>query len=157
MSKSIKIPKVLDVKLIGEADKVIVDAQRSQFYAIKPADFHNTVPKMVVKVGDKVKAGSPVFKDKYNMDINFVSPVSGTVADIVRGDKRKILSVLIEADATDEYETLDVANVGGLDTVGAKTFLMNAGLWPFIKMRPLDVIARPEDHPQAIFISGFER
>jgi Na+-transporting NADH:ubiquinone oxidoreductase subunit A len=156
MSKSIKIRKGLDVKLIGEADKVIVDAKRSQFYAIKPADFHNTVPKMVVKIGEKVKAGSPVFKDKYNMDLNFVSPVSGTVAEIVRGEKRRILSILIEADTTDEYETLDVTNVDGLDAAGARAFLMNAGLWPFIKMRPLDIIARPEDAPKAIFISGFD-
>jgi Na+-transporting NADH:ubiquinone oxidoreductase subunit A len=153
MSKSIKIRKGLDVNLIGEAEKVIVDAQRSQFYAVSPSDFHNTVPKLVVKVGDKVKAGSPIFKDKNSMDVNFVSPVSGTIADIVRGEKRKILSILIEANASDEYETFETSN---LDNEGAKSFLMNAGLWPLIKMRPLDVMAKPEDAPKAIFISGFD-
>ncbi len=156
MSKTIKIRRGLDVNLLGEAEKVIADAKRSQIYAINPADFHNMTPKMVVKVGDKVKAGSVLFKDKYNMDINYVSSVAGTVKDIVRGEKRRILSVLVEADATDEYENIDISNVGNLDASGAKSFLMNSGLWPFIKMRPLDVVARPEDEPKAIFISGFD-
>lgn len=156
MSKSIKIRKGLDINLIGEADKVIIDAPRAKTYALKPVDFHGIIPKMALKVGEKVKAGGVVFKSKYNMDINFVSPVSGTLKDIVRGAKRKILSVVIEADDVDEYETINVPSMDSMDAVGAKQFLLTAGLWPFIKMRPLDVIARPADTPQAIFISGFD-
>ncbi len=156
MSKSIKIRKGLDINLIGEADKVIVDAPRAKTYALKPVDFHGVVPKMVLKVGDKVKAGGVVFKSKYNMDINFVSPVSGTLKDIVRGAKRKILSVVIEADDVDEYETINVPSMDSADAEGVKQFLLSAGLWPFIKMRPLDVIAKPSDNPQAIYISGFD-
>lgn len=155
MSKSIKIRKGLDINLIGEADKVIVDAPRAQIFAIQPGDFHGVVPKMVLKVGDKVKAGGVVFKSKYNMDINFVSPVSGTVKDVVRGAKRKILSVIVEADATDEYESITVPAIDSMDKAAAQTFLLSSGLWPFIKMRPLDVIAKPQDAPKAIYISGF--
>lgn len=156
MSKSIKIRKGLDINLIGEADKVVVDAPRAKTYALKPADFHGVVPKMVLKVGEKVKAGGVVFKNKYNMDVNFVSPVSGTLKDIVRGAKRRILSVVIEADDVDEYETINVPSMDSLDAVGAKQFLMSSGLWPLIKMRPLDVIAKPSDAPLAIYISGFD-
>jgi Na+-transporting NADH:ubiquinone oxidoreductase subunit A len=156
MSKSIKIRKGLDINLIGEADKVIIDASRAKTYALKPVDFHGVIPKMVLKVGEKVKAGGVVFKSKYNMDINFVSPVSGTVKDIVRGAKRRILSVVIEADDVDEYEAISVPSMDSLDAEGAKQFLLGAGLWPFIKMRPLDVIAKPGDAPQAIYISGFD-
>lgn len=156
MSKSIKIRKGLDINLIGEADKVVVDAPRAKTYALKPADFHGVVPKMVLKVGEKVKAGGVVFKNKYNMDVNFVSPVSGTLKDIVRGAKRRILSIVIEADDVDEYETINVPSMDSMDADGAKQFLLSAGLWPLIKMRPLDVIAKPTDAPMAIYISGFD-
>lgn len=156
MSKSIKIRKGLDINLIGEADKVVIDAPRAKTYALKPVDFHGVIPKMVLKVGDKVKAGGVVFKSKYNMDINFVSPVSGTLKDVVRGAKRKILSVVIEADNVDEYETINVPSIDGMDAESAKQFLMTTGLWPLIKMRPLDVIAKATDTPSAIYISGFD-
>lgn len=156
MSKSIKIRKGLDINLIGEADKVVVDAPRSKTYALKPVDFHGVIPKMALRVGDKVKAGGVVFKNKYNMDINFVSPVSGTLKDVVRGAKRSILSIVIEADDTDEYETINVPSMDTMDGENARQFLMSAGLWPLIKMRPLDVIAKPADTPMAIYISGFD-
>ncbi|CAG5084083.1 Na(+)-translocating NADH-quinone reductase subunit A [Parvicella tangerina] len=156
MSKSIKIRKGLDINLIGEADKVIVDTPRAKTYALKPVDFHGVVPKMALKVGEKVKAGGVVFKNKYNMDVNFVSPVSGTIKDIVRGAKRRILSVVIDADDVDEYETINVPSMDSMDAEAAKQFLLTAGLWPFIKMRPLDVIAKPSDSPIAIYISGFD-
>ena len=136
MSKSIKVRKGLDLKLVGEAERVIVDAPASSTFAIKPPDFHGMVPKMVAKIGDKVKAGSVLFKDKYNLDINFVSPVSGTLKDIKRGAKRRILEVIVEADGANEYETIDVSGASG-DREAAMSFLQSAGLWPFIKMLSL--------------------
>ena len=106
MSKTIKLRKGLDIKLLGEADKVKKSVDQSDVFAIKPPDFHGVTPKMVVKEGDKVKAGDVIFFNKYQEEVKFLSPVSGEVKQIVRGEKRRILEVLISADSTNEYTDL---------------------------------------------------
>lgn len=155
MSRTIKLRKGLDIKLHGEAEKVKSTAQAKAF-AIKPPDFHGLVPKMTVKVGDKVKTGSVIFFNKYQEEIKFVSPVSGEITEIVRGEKRRILEVRIKADAENSSEEFGAINPDNLDEAQAKEILLKSGLWPFIKMRPLDVVANPNDKPKAIFVSGFD-
>lgn len=156
MSKTIKIRKGLDIRLKGEAEKVKVDAPVAKTYAIKPTDFHGLIPKMIKKVGEEVKAGTPIFFDKYRDQIQYVSPVSGTVKEVKRGAKRKILEVIIEADANIAYEKAEVKSVDSLSKDDAKEMLLKGGLWPMLKMRPLDIVADPKDEPKAIFISGFD-
>lgn len=156
MSKTIKIRKGLDIRLKGEAEKVKVDAPVAKTFAVKPTDFHGLIPKMIKKVGEEVKAGTPIFFDKYREQIQYVSPVSGTVKEIKRGAKRKILEVIIDADATISYEKAEVKPVESLSKEEAKTLLLNGGLWPMLKMRPLDIVADPKDEPKAIFISAFD-
>lgn len=156
MSRTIKLRKGLDIKLIGEADKVKTNAERGSTFAIKPPDFHGLVPRMAVKVGDTVKAGSVIFADKYKEEVKFASPVSGTIAEIVRGEKRRILAVTITADAENTYEALTAKDPSKMSSEEVKAHMLASGLWPFIKMRPLAIIARPDDAPKAIFISGFD-
>ena len=155
MSRTIKLRKGLDIKLQGEAEKVKTTAEVSSA-AIKPTDFHGLMPKMTLKVGDKVKTGSVIFFDKYQEDIKFVSPIAGEITDIVRGEKRKILEVRIKPDGSNSSEDFGIINPDSMDEASAKKALLANGLWPFIKMRPLDVIARPTDSPKAIFVSGFD-
>lgn len=155
MSGTIKLRKGLDIALQGEAEKVKTTAEATAF-AIKPPDFHGLVPKMTVKVGDKVKTGSVIFFDKYQDDIKFVSPVAGEITDIVRGAKRRILEVRIKADGTESAEEFGIVNPDSMDEAGVKKTLLENGLWPFIKMRPIDVMAKPTDKPRAIFISAFD-
>lgn len=156
MSKLVKISKGLDIKLIGESDKVLNNAPNSKLYAIKPADFHGLTPKMVVKEGEKVKAGTIIFFDKYNDVVKFASPVSGTLKEIRRGEKRRILEVIIEADNEISYEEGQKVDVNTADAEKIKEVLLNNGLWPFIKQRPIDIIANPKNEPKAIFISAFD-
>lgn len=155
MSRTIKLRKGLDIKLQGEAEKVKLAVETTAF-AIKPPDFHGLMPKMTVKVGDKVKTGSVIFFDKYQEEIKYVSPVSGEITEIVRGEKRKILEVRIKADAANSAEDFGIINPDSMDEAGIKKVLLDNGLWPFVKMRPLDVVANPNDTPKAIFISGFD-
>lgn len=154
MSKNIKIRKGSNIKLEGAADRVKADAAASKSFAIKPTDFHGLTPKLVVKEGQSVKAGSPIFYDKYNEHLKFTSPVSGKVSEIVRGAKRKILEVRIEPDGMKLHEEFDVADMSS--DVKVKEALMASGLWPFLKQRPYDIIANPQDTPKAIFISAFD-
>ena len=156
MSKTVTLRKGLDIKLVGEADKLKVDAPMPASVALKPTDFHGLVPKMVAKEGDKVKIGSVIFYDKYNEAIKFVSPVSGVIEEVVRGAKRKILEVRITPDAREDavrFEPKDPASLTGEEV---KAAMLENGLWPFLKQRPLDIVADPNVEPKAIFVSAFD-
>ncbi|TBN05500.1 Na(+)-translocating NADH-quinone reductase subunit A [Hyunsoonleella flava] len=155
MSNDIRIKKGLDIKLKGEAEKTTDTAVLSNFYVLRPEDFHGVIPKLIHKVGTKVKAGEPVFYDKSNEDIKFVSPVSGEIIEISRGAKRRILEIKIQADKTQTYQDNGKFDVDASTAEAVKAHLLASGLWPFIKQRPYDVIASPEKAPKAVFVSGY--
>ena len=155
MSNDIRIKKGLDIKLVGEASLTKGDAIKSNFYSIKPEDFHGLTPKLLVKAGVKVKAGEPIFYDKSNDSIQFVSPVSGEVTEIIRGDKRRILEIKIQADKTQTYFDHEKLEVKSAKKEAIKAKLLASGCWPFVMQRPYDVIANPEQTPKGIFISAY--
>lgn len=154
MSKDIRIKKGLDLKLKGEAAQELATVSRSKVYAVRPSDFHMVTPKMVVKEGASVKAGEVIFYSKSDEAVKFVSPVSGTIQEIKRGEKRVILEVLIAAASSDETLEHSVKDPKELSTEQVREVLLNSGCWPFIKQRPYDVIANSTDMPKAIFVSG---
>ena len=98
MSNVIKLKKGLDIPIKGEPADILENIPMPETFAIKPADFLGLVPKLRVKVGDKVKGGTALFVDKYLPEIQYVSPVSGEVVAINRGERRKILEVVVKAD-----------------------------------------------------------
>jgi len=155
MSDEIRIRKGLDIKLLGEARKKISKITNDKF-AIKPADFNGVFPKLSVKEGDGLKAGSPLFFDKYRQNIIFTSPVSGKVSEIYRGEKRKILEVRIQADDYMNYESFGADDPLKLTKEEILQKLLNSGIWSYIRQRPYSIIADPKDRPKAIFISGFD-
>ncbi|WP_378183008.1 Na(+)-translocating NADH-quinone reductase subunit A [Aquimarina sp. SS2-1] len=155
MSKDIRIRKGLDIKLVGEAEKITAEATKSNVYAIKPDDFHGIVPKVIAKQGTEVKAGEPLFHSKTNEKMLFPSPVSGEVVEIVRGAKRKILAFKILADKEQQFADFGTKDVKAMSGEDVKSHLLAAGCWPFIKQRPYDVIANPDVAPKAIFISAY--
>ena len=155
MSNNIYLKQGLDIPISGVAaqntKKVIVP----DVVAVKPTDFRALVPKLLVKEGDKVLAGTPVLADKMSQNILFTSPVSGTVAEVVRGEKRKLLEVRIKADANQEYVDFGAKKVADLTAEQVKSALLEAGLWPALTQRPYGIIANPEAKPKAIFVSAF--
>ena len=155
MSNDIRIKKGLDIKLIGEAEKTVEQAIISNYYTIRPEDFHGVIPKLVAKEGTSVKAGSTLFYDKSHEAIIFASPVSGKVVEIVRGPKRRIDAIKIEADKTQSFQDFGKFNIDTAKAEDIKTHLLASGCWPFVKQRPYDVIANPEKSPKAIFVSGY--
>lgn len=156
MSNPIKIKKGLNIPLLGEAEKILNTAPRSASYSVCPPDYHGLTPKMLVKEGDKVKAGTPLFFDKYNEKIIFTSPVSGTFTDLVRGEKRKILRVTIDADPFDDYIKLSSGDPLQMSREQVVENILSSGLWPAIQQRPYSVIANPSQTPKAIFVSAFD-
>jgi Na+-transporting NADH:ubiquinone oxidoreductase subunit A len=155
MSKTYTIKQGLNINLLGEAEKTITEIEAVN-YAIKPLDFHGIFPKLLVHEGDKVKAGTQLFFDKYRENIKFTSPVSGTVKEIRRGAKRVLLEVAIEADSTQQYEDFGRADVNSLKREEIIEKMLVSGVWPLIRQRPYTVIADPQDDPKAIFVSGFD-
>ena len=155
MSNDIKIKKGLDIKLKGEAEKTTEKAILSNYFTLRPEDFHGVTPKLIAKQGTKVKAGEPIFYDKSDETVKFVSPVSGEIIDIPRGEKRKILAIKILADKEQSYVDYGKFNVDSAKAEDLKAHLLASGCWPFIKQRPYDIIAKPDKAPKAIFISGY--
>lgn len=154
MSKDIRLKKGVDIKLVGQAPNIIKEAPKAATYVVKPTDFLGIRPKLTVKEGQEVKAGTPLFFSKDDDRIKFCSPVSGEVVEIVRGDKRKLLQIKILADKENSYEKF--SPISELNKSSVTERLLESGLWPFIRQRPYGVIAKPEDTPKSIFISGFE-
>ncbi|MEM7550024.1 MAG: Na(+)-translocating NADH-quinone reductase subunit A [Bacteroidota bacterium] len=160
MSKTIKLKKGFDINLKGKAEKMIGDTVIAETYALKPTDFPSiTRPKLLVKEGDNVKAGTPVFFDKMMEDVYYCSPVSGEIAEIKRGAKRKLLEVVILADKQVEFESLKKWDNSSLKQAEKKDLieaLTKGGVWPHIIQRPYGIVANPEDEPLNIYISGFD-
>ncbi|MDG5799186.1 Na(+)-translocating NADH-quinone reductase subunit A [Marinilabiliaceae bacterium ANBcel2] len=156
MSEVIKIKKGLDIRLAGKAEKVFGKTALPRLFAVKPIDFHGVVPKMVLKEGAPVKAGTVLFYDKKQPDVKFVSPVSGTLKSINRGERRRILEVIVESDGKDEFVDYGSVNLKELNRESVVERLLESGAWPYIRQRPYDVIANSADKPKAIFISGFD-
>ncbi|MDG1822476.1 MAG: Na(+)-translocating NADH-quinone reductase subunit A [Flavobacteriaceae bacterium] len=155
MSADITLRKGLTIPLKGEASLVLKTSKLTDEYTLYPDDFHGVVPKMLVKEGEPVLLGQPIFFSKANPEIQFVSPVSGTLTKIVRGAKRKILALTLKSDERDKAVTHKFPAVDALDADSVKSQLLGSGCWPFIKQRPYDVIANPEHTPKGIFITGF--
>ena len=155
MSQDIRIKKGLDIRLVGESEKVTEKAASSNSFTLKPEDFHSITPKLLVKIGAKVKAGESIFYSKTSEEIKFPSPVSGEITDIIRGEKRRILEIKINSDSTQEYADFGKKDVNALNGDEIKSHLLASGCWPFVKQRPYDVIANPNAEPKAIFISAY--
>ena len=155
MSKDIKVKKGLNLRFKGEAEQTLVEAPKSKTFAIKPPDFHAVVPKLVLKEGAKVQAGEVIFFSKYNEAVKFSSPVSGTIVEVVRGAKRRVLEIVIEADAVNSYKEYGTMSAESSDAEAVKTRIFESGCGAFIKQRPYDIVANPEDAPKAIYISAY--
>ena len=155
MSKSIKLKKGFDIRIEGAAEKRLAGVSDPTLYGVKPVDFPGLVPKLNVKPGDEVKAGSPLFHDKLQPAILFTSPVSGKILSVERGDRRKMLEVVIEKSG-EEYIEFNKADPAKLSREAIKEQLLASGLWPAVRQRPYHVVAKPADVPKSVFIAGFD-
>lgn len=154
MANVIRLHKGLDIRLVGEAEKRDVLVKPNGKYALTPSSFPGLTPKVVVKEGDKVRAGDALFANKKCPEVKFASPVSGVVTAVVRGERRKVLSVKVAADAEQTFCDFGKKDVAALDATGVKNALLEAGLFGYIDQLPYAVSANPADTPKAIFVSA---
>ncbi len=156
MPEVVKLKRGFNIRLQGEADKVFGKAEPANYFAVKPVDFHGISPKLSVRTGDAVKKGSPLFFDKKRPEIKFTSPVSGQVTDINRGEKRRILEIVVQNDHKNEYLHFKQGNIEDFSKEDIIKNILESGLWPCIKQRPYNIVADPAVDPKGIFISAFD-
>ena len=152
MSKDVSIKDGANLNLKGLASMELEVANMSLNYALNPDDFFGLIPRMLVKEGDKVSLGQPIFHDKNNESIKIVSPVSGKIQEIVRGAKRKILNVIIkkEGESAVNFKIPSLSNISNKKIL---ELLIESGSLAFIRQRPYNIIARPDRPPKSIFVS----
>ena len=135
MSKDISIKAGANLNLKGIASTELEVAKMSLDYALNPDDFFGLIPRMLVKEGDEVSLGQPIFHDKNNESIKIVSPVSGKILEIVRGAKRKILNVIIrkEGDTSINYK---IPSLSSISKDNIMELLVESGSLAYIRQRP---------------------
>ncbi|HZL11826.1 MAG TPA: Na(+)-translocating NADH-quinone reductase subunit A [Prolixibacteraceae bacterium] len=156
MSKVINLKRGFNIRLKGDAEKNLGTSVETDKVALKPTDFPGLVPKLLVKAGQNIKAGEPIFFDKYNPEVFFTAPTSGQVLEINRGERRKVLEIIIKADGKNESVSFTKADPKNLSEEEIKAQLLKSGLWSFLKQRPYGTLAKPSQTPKHIFISGFD-
>ena len=156
MSEVIKLRKGLNIKLKGGAEKALEKLPVPATVALKPTDFPGVTPKLSVKPGHKVKAGDALFYDKYHPEILYTAPLGGEVKSVNRGERRKILEVVVEVDKDAGEAAFKKGDPKKLSADEIKEQLLKSGLWPFIRQRPYGIIPSPDKKPRAIFVSTFD-
>lgn len=149
-----KIKKGLDIRLNGRADRAMKRVETGT-YLIRPEDFRWLKPRVLTQPDDTVAVGTPLFCSKEDERLVIVSPVSGTVREIVRGERRAIEAIIIDAapqacfvrqcDVPQPNDGNDIADL-----------LLQNGLWPFLRQRPFSTIPNPDSRPKALFVSCFD-
>lgn len=152
----IKVKKGLNINLKGQAIKKTSNTQLSEYYAVKPTDYKNLTPKILAKENQQVKAGSPIFCDKYKPEILFTTPVSGQIFKINRGERRKILEIIIKTNEKQEYLQFKTGTHKDFTAEQIIQQLIKSGLWTKIVKRPYGTIPDPKIKPKAIHISTFD-
>ena len=154
----VRLQKGHDILLEGKAAKQIEDASYVNSFAVQPQNFRGImpIPKVVVEVGDEVKAGDVLFFDKKNPEVKYVSPVSGEVTAVNRAEKRAIKEIVILADKEMKYKNLDSIDLDSVSREDLVEFLKANGGLPLFKQRPFNIVADPNIVPDNIFVSTFD-
>ncbi|HLS30060.1 MAG TPA: Na(+)-translocating NADH-quinone reductase subunit A [Flavobacteriaceae bacterium] len=157
MATDIKVKRGYDLRLKGQAEKELADAPWPKTFAVKPPDFHSVVPQLKYKKpGVKIEAGDELFHSKYSKQVKFVAPVSGVIKEIVRGERRRVMEIIIESDKEVTYKDFGKLDVASSDAQTLKDRIFESGCGPLIKQRPYDIIADPDDEPRDIYISTWD-
>ena len=154
----INIRKGHNIRISGSPENEYFSRPKSKTVSIQPNNFRYVKPKLLVKVGDKVDIGSPIFFDKVQPDIKWASPGSGEIKEIILGDRRSVENIIIELNEEEKSVLHTPVKYQEISSLGKKKVtdqIMEANLWPMIRQRPFNKIADPNDTPMAIFVSGF--
>lgn len=154
--KTITLTKGLDIPIEGEPDQVIRKGAEVSRVGLVGDDYIGLKPTMLVKEGERVKIGQPLFTDKKNPGFNFTSPGCGTVTSIRRGAKRMFESLIISLEGEDqvEFPELPAEGQAALEAEDIARLLRNSGLWTSLRSRPFGKIAPVGGSPASLFVTA---
>lgn len=150
-----KIKRGYNIPLRGSVEEKIIESFGSDIYTVHPFRFRNIKAKLLVKEGDSVKIGSALFFDKNNNAAIFASPAAGKISEIKFGPRRRVDKITIESsgESVVQHKKFSKENIASQDPKELAEILSQAGMWPFIRQRPFDCIAKSDDTPSSIFIN----
>ena len=154
----IKIKKGLDLPISGDPRQAIETDPTISRVAVVGPDYEGMRPTMAVQEGDEVKSGQVLFSDKKTPGVNYTSPGCGRVAEINRGAKRTLQSVVVELDGDEQVEFSSFAGVapGQLTREQVRDLLLESGLWTALRTRPYSKVPSPEQIPHSIFVTAID-
>lgn len=150
-----KIKKGLDIPLKGRPDERIDAANDVATVAVLGSDYVGLKPTMLVKEGDRVKEGTPLFEDKKNPGVIITSPAAGVVSAINRGSRRVLISVVIKIDG-DDAETFDLPEDTTIESEKLREVLQQSGLWASFRTRPYGKVPAVAATANSIFINAMD-
>ena len=154
----VALKKGFDIKLEGAAVGSVDESVKALTFAVQPPNYRGVspIPKVTIEVGNTVKAGDHLFFDKKNTELKYVSPVSGEVIAVNRGERRAIREVVILADKDQQFRELPLFDLEKNSREELVNFLLDSGGWSLLRQRPYDIVASHTDIPDNIFISTFD-
>ena len=156
MTNHFRIKKGLNIKIKGEAEKIILQDYIPDLFAISPSDFLGFNPKLEVEIGDIVKQGDSICHDKNYPEIKLTSPINGEIIEINRGEKRCLNEIIIKKIDNGNPKLFNIPNSENINENTVKDCLLKSGTWLYLKQRPFGTIANPNISPRDIFISFFD-
>ena len=159
--KHIRIAKGLDLRIAGAPDPDRLPIRKDVTrVSLVGSDYVGMKPTILVEVGEKVLAGQPLFEDKKNPGVKFVSPIAGVVKEVVRGEKRAFKSIVVEAvEGTNIGESVQFEKFSSADLVDlcpnkVRELLVKSGMWTALRTRPFSRIPKIDAAPVALFVNA---
>lgn len=154
----INIKKGLDIPIEGQPEQTISDGPTPRTVAAVASDVSGIRPRMAVQVGDRVRLGQALYRDKRNPEVPFTAPGAGEVIEINRGARRALQSVVIRLDGDDaeEFKSYPADALPGLDRQDVRDNLIASGQWTMFRTRPFSRIPAPDATPAAIFVTAID-
>ncbi|MCA9752575.1 MAG: NADH:ubiquinone reductase (Na(+)-transporting) subunit A [Gemmatimonadetes bacterium] len=153
----IRMKRGWNVPLSGAPAETVVDAARPVTVSVRPNEFRLVKPRLLVKEGDRVSAGQPLFQDRERAEVQFPSPGGGEVAEVRFGPRRVCEEIVIRLDAQEtwaEHRPHSPADARALNRAQVVEMMLDSGLWTSLRRRPFSTIPDPTATPAGIFVAG---
>ncbi len=148
------IKRGFDVRLAGRPEPALVDAPAPERVAVQTREFPGIKPKVLVKVGDRVQTGQPVFLDKRDRKTTWCSPATGEVVDVVFGARRHLERVVVKVDTAESHQSTPMPAAGSREQLVEA--MQSAGVWQLLRKRPVGKLCEADKEPVAVFVNGMD-
>ncbi|MFC0338812.1 Na+-transporting NADH:ubiquinone oxidoreductase subunit A [Kushneria avicenniae] len=157
----IEVKRGLDLPIAGSPSQTIENGQPVKHVAVLGPDYIGMRPTMEVREGDRVSLGQVLFTDKKTEGVQYVAPAAGEVVAINRGERRRLMSVVIRVEEDNDsrapaFEQYDAGRLESLERQAVVDQLVASGLWTGIRKRPFSRVPSVSEQPLNIFVTAID-